>query len=299
MYPMRTVVRLTGVAPDTLRAWERRYDAVVPTRTEGNARRYSEHDVARLRRLRDAVASGHSIGDVVRLGDEALDALVGKAKGGTSEAPDSAAALRASFLEAIERLDARSCQEILGRAALLVPPRTLALEFLRPVLHEVGERWHAGRLSIAAEHLASAQIRGVVESLRRLQEPPSSAPRLVLAAPSEHRHELGLALGSLLAIQRGVEPIMLGGDLPLREIEDAAQRLRAEAIVLGVARSLRPAERGLVAEIRALGRRREVWVGAPEGHALAALKAPVRVLTSLEAFDHALAHRFPPLRVPT
>ena len=53
-YPIRAVSKLTGIAIDTLRAWERRYGAVTPVR-DSRGRLYSDADVARLRLLHQAV----------------------------------------------------------------------------------------------------------------------------------------------------------------------------------------------------------------------------------------------------
>jgi len=66
-YPLRTVARLTGLSPEVLRAWERRYRVVTPARTPGGTRRYSAADLERLRLLKAAVDAGHRIGDVARL----------------------------------------------------------------------------------------------------------------------------------------------------------------------------------------------------------------------------------------
>ena len=62
LYPMRVVSRLSGLTADTIRVWERRYQAVSPERTGGNKRRYSGSQVRRLVLLRRATELGHSIG---------------------------------------------------------------------------------------------------------------------------------------------------------------------------------------------------------------------------------------------
>ena len=82
---MRVVVRLTGLSADTLRAWERRYAAIAPGRTVGNARRYTEAQVRRLELLREAVSRGHAIGDVVELDDAAIAQLVREPAGAERE----------------------------------------------------------------------------------------------------------------------------------------------------------------------------------------------------------------------
>ena len=73
-YPIRAVSRLTGIGIDTLRAWERRHDAVTPVRDE-RGRMYTDADVARLRLLRQAVEQGHSIGRLAGLTDTDLHRL--------------------------------------------------------------------------------------------------------------------------------------------------------------------------------------------------------------------------------
>ncbi len=292
LYPMRTVVRLTGIAPDTLRAWERRHEAVVPRRTDGNARRYSEADVRRLTLLHEAVGRGHAIGDIVRLPDAELARLAAHGASSAGPADDPRAAIRERYFEALERFDARGSDAVLAQAAALVPPRALALEILLPILAEVGERWHAGTLGIATEHLASGQVRRLAESLRHVHELPRGAPRALLATPSGQRHDLGLVLASLLALQRGVESVQLGADLPVSEIADGARRAKASLVLLAVLREPGAQEKALGSELKALAREHELWVGVPQGHPFAQLPPPVRVLTSLEALDHALEQRF-------
>jgi len=77
-YPIRAVSRLTGVAIDTLRAWERRHRAVTPMRDD-RGRMYTDADIARLRLLRGAVEQGHSIGRLAGLTDAELRRLAATA----------------------------------------------------------------------------------------------------------------------------------------------------------------------------------------------------------------------------
>ena len=78
-YPIRAVSKLTGIAIDTLRAWERRHGAVTPIRDD-RGRMYTDADVARLRLLKGAVEHGHSIGRLAGLGDEELRQLADTAR---------------------------------------------------------------------------------------------------------------------------------------------------------------------------------------------------------------------------
>lgn len=80
-YPMRVVVRRTGLNPSLLRAWERRYGAVDPGRSDGGQRLYSEDDIRKLSLLREAVDAGHNISQVAELPLQGLRELVLREQG--------------------------------------------------------------------------------------------------------------------------------------------------------------------------------------------------------------------------
>ena len=61
LHPMRVVSQRTGLSPDVLRAWEKRYGVVLPQRTDGGQRLYSDSDLARLSLLARAIAGGRSL----------------------------------------------------------------------------------------------------------------------------------------------------------------------------------------------------------------------------------------------
>jgi DNA-binding transcriptional MerR regulator len=75
-HPVRVVTQRTGLSPDLLRAWERRYRVVRPRRSEGGQRLYSDDDIERLRQLHRAVLAGRTIGQVAKLDRNALARLV-------------------------------------------------------------------------------------------------------------------------------------------------------------------------------------------------------------------------------
>src|SRR3954468_20227311 len=85
-YPVRLVASRTGLSPHVLRAWERRYGVVNPTRSEGGQRLYSDLDIERLLRLRRLAERGHSIGRIGTLGVSELVELE-KAAAGLSPMP--------------------------------------------------------------------------------------------------------------------------------------------------------------------------------------------------------------------
>ncbi len=73
-YKIGAVSRITGIGAETLRAWERRYNAVIPSRTDSGDRNYSREDVAKLLLLKSLVDAGISIGTIANLNTEQLKA---------------------------------------------------------------------------------------------------------------------------------------------------------------------------------------------------------------------------------
>ena len=67
LFPIREVSRLTGVNPVTLRAWERRYGLIQPTRTESGHRLYSMTEIERVRSIVDWIDRGVAVSKVGKI----------------------------------------------------------------------------------------------------------------------------------------------------------------------------------------------------------------------------------------
>jgi DNA-binding transcriptional MerR regulator len=270
-YSLGAVARLTGLSPHVLRAWERRYGAVVPLRTPGGTRRYRESDVARLRRLRAAVAAGHPISEVARIPDADLERRL-------KLAPALPAPSLAPLLEAVGHLDGPELERLLGAQLAALGPAQFVRLVASPLLHEIGTRWEAGALCIASEHLASSVLRSLLGgALRAKASALQAAPVLFTTLPGE-QHELGALMAAVTTANAGGHPVFVGGDLPVREIVDAAGSLGAAAVAVGMCHEN---GRDRDAELRALRAALpdsvEIWVGGPGSEALPALPLVCRI----------------------
>ncbi len=266
--PLRTVSALTGLTPDLIRAWEKRHGVVRPVRGARGARLYSRADVRRLRLLAGAVGAGRSIGDVARLGEPALERLA--AEPAAEAAPPRGPAL-ASTLSQIARFDAPALSRQIGEALVGLGSRAFVREFASPLLEAVGERWSREELSIADERLCSGVLRNVLTSLIHSRG-RDGRPVVVLATPTGERHELGLLLVGLLAVEAGLGVCLLGTDLPAAEIGAAAKRSSAVLVGLSVVYSENRAQatRDVRAIERTLPAKSELWLGGRDARAVVA-----------------------------
>lgn len=285
-YPMRAVTRMTGLTADTVRAWERRYRAVKPERTDGNARRYSASEVQRLVLLREATSRGHSISEIAVLSAaDLLQMLQGEAGAETGNRRVYQQVID-SYLEAVHRYEARKAIDILARTTALLPPVDSVFRVIVPLLHQVGEQWCSDRLSIAHEHLISNQLKGLLSTMLRHTSAPLGAPRIVVATPPGHFHEFGCLVGAFVAASRGIEAIYLGVDVPFADLGGVMRETKAALLMLSVLRDVPPSEwEATVSGLQSLSTQYTTWIGAPEGHRLVNEVPAARFLHRFEELD--------------
>jgi methanogenic corrinoid protein MtbC1 len=184
--------------------------------------------VARLRLLAAATAAGHPIGDVARLSDAELR----RRTTGPGKEPRPPLS---RILESIDQLDADETERLLGLQLAALGPRGFVAAVVEPLMREVGDRWEEGRLCVAAEHLASASIRNLWGTLRRMPRASRSAPILFTTLPGE-QHELGALSCAAIAVDLGANALYLGPDLPIGEVVAAAETTRAGAVAVSTSR---------------------------------------------------------------
>lgn len=234
------VERRTGLPAHTIRAWERRYGAVEPERSDGGHRLYSEEEIRRLSLLGELTAAGHRIGRIASLDTDRLRALARPE--GDEEAPGATAAARpgrgeasvGELLEAVRSFDGDRLEEAFRRAALTMSAHGLIEEVVAPLLVRVGEAWERGEISPAQEHLASGVVMRTLGWLLESCERTGDAPRAVVATPAGQVHNLGALLAASTAAASGWRVTYLGGDLPADEIARTAREVGARAVALSV-----------------------------------------------------------------
>ena len=97
-HPIRVVAKRTGLSPHVIRAWEKRYEAVRPTRTPTGRRVYSNEDLERLMLLRQATLLGRSIGQIAKVPTEELRAIVEEDEAAVAEENDASPPVRQTVL---------------------------------------------------------------------------------------------------------------------------------------------------------------------------------------------------------
>lgn len=212
MFTIKHTAQQVGIAPATLRAWERRYGVVTPTRTEGGYRVYDEHDVDVLRAMKQLMDQGWQPGLAAR---EALRRDV-PAVPRSSTDPD-APAPGVEFVAAAAALDAARLATVLDQLFALDDFDSVMARHVFPALEELGTAWSDGRVSVAGEHLASHAVMRRLAVAYEAAERRGNGPRIVLGMAPGSRHEIGLLAFAVVARRHGMSTDYLGADLPLED----------------------------------------------------------------------------------
>lgn len=261
------LARRTGVSADLLRAWERRYALLEPSRTPGGYRLYSGDDVARVRSMQAHLAQGLSAAEAARL---ARDASAAAPRNGRP------ADLAGALWSALEGFDDAGAQTAFDRLVATFSIETVATTAILPYLRTLGDRWRDGDASVAQEHFATGILRARLLSLARGWD-RGTGPRALLACPSGERHDLGLIIFGLALRNRGWRVTFLGPDTPIETLAAAADHVAPDVVVLSsLAREPLAAA---VTEIAQMAASRPVLLAGPGTDAELAERSSARLLT--------------------
>jgi MerR family transcriptional regulator, light-induced transcriptional regulator len=275
MHSIKVAAQVTGLSPDVLRVWERRYGVVKPKRNAAGQRVYAASDLARLRLLGKVVAYGHPISRAAALSTVELERPLAEA--GAHAPARQHQVLIARALGAAQAYRPEVCDETLGLALATLPPEDAVRYVFSPLLHKAGEWWCKGELSVGREHMLSACLERLLMSTINVYQKVASGPRVVYGTLSGERHGLGALMAALLAAAQGLRCCHLGIDLPPRELAEVVEKTESRALGLSlVSLNLKDTLAQLSALSSLVPDGIDLWLGGPGVDALKTDAVPPR-----------------------
>ncbi|MAW06965.1 MAG: hypothetical protein CME61_01640 [Halobacteriovoraceae bacterium] len=249
-YNIQMVSKLTGISIHTLRAWEKRYKAVVPDRDGSGRRAYNDDELEKLKLLGKICSMGGSIGSIANLQMSDLKGLMSKFETSTPySAPSVAApvietevdtqAILNHLLLALQDFKLDIISHELHKLKITMSLKDLAFKILLPLLQEIGFRVYNNTLNVAQEHAISSIVRFhigqfVYQNYERKRKKGTVA---TLATPEGEYHEFGILIASLLCIHHGINFYFLGANMPALGFAEASKSLSSDILILGTTRA--------------------------------------------------------------
>lgn len=227
LLPIREVVRLTGINPVTLRAWERRYGLIQPVRTEGGHRLYSRRDIDVIReamRWTERGVAVSKVGEII-----ARSNVPGQAPGEVGAPGQEWADWQQLVRQAVQQFDEARLEQLYGQVFSTYPLAAVFENILLPVWHQ--QRLETGFGQTSQWLFLDAFLRARVAQRLQIARRPGRAPVLLAALTAQGR-ELELLVAGLLlgGDDGGVQVLPLGQ--PFDELPLVCQAVQPRALVL-------------------------------------------------------------------
>jgi len=300
MYTIKQASLRTGLTIPTIRAWERRYGIVEPTRTAGGYRIYDDEAIGRLAAMRrlveiDGVRPSQAADEVRSHAPSAsagtVPLQVGRGPGGGSDADAgvssaTTASVVAALREATRRLDQVAFERLLDEAFAAQRFEAAATTVVYPALRAIGEDWAAGTIDVAMEHAASEAIRRRLARFYDAAVDVTSPLDVVVGLPPGCHHEIGAMGFAVAARRRGLSVLYLGANVPVDSWALTSDALGMAVAVVGAIGEDDVAEASaVVAALRSSSNRPAVVVG---GRSASRVAATTDVVVLPDAMDAAV-----------
>lgn len=287
LFSIGDLSRETGIGKDTLRVWERRYGFPLPQREQRNERFYPLEQLERLRLIKQLIDSGIRPGKLATLDLQKLQELIKEQQAVPLLDGDLPLLLelvaRGQHRELRLQLEYRMQQQ--GIPDFLVNTAS-------PLTHAVGEAWFTGQIGVLAEHLFAEQLSSLLQGVLAGSIPDHGSSRALLTTLPGEQHGIGLLMAACMLAKGGVEPILLGVQMPLEEIVRGATEQSCS--IAGISCSSYMHRRTVATQLvrlrKLLPESIELWAGGSGVSGIPAMPHGIRLFNSLEQISTALQH---------
>lgn len=247
-YTIQMASKISGVGVHTIRAWEKRYKALVPVRDASGHRTYSKTDVEKLMLLSELCLLGYTISKVAALSIDELKSNL-KDLGKTDESfesqdfnliSDSKSVMDPSQSMPILQFALRSynlgvVNVELAKLKTMLSSRDYALYILSPLALTLSELSNNGTFTSTQEQAVRSILKfhmgyNLYHPNTKLEK---SNVNVIVGGMEGDLNDLGLGSVGLLCGHYGFHYTYLGADLSSEAISDAAKSFEVNLVILG------------------------------------------------------------------
>lgn len=230
LFPIREVSRITGINPVTLRAWERRYGLIQPTRTESGHRLYSQADIDEVRSILGWIERGVAVSKVGKILAKTNDVRLKASTLDSDVLPGDWAQSQQLIKQAVGAFDEPRLEQLYGRLFSSYPMAVVFEEIFLPVWREL--LLHHDQFGQTSEWLFLDSFLRARTSQRLQFTRGSTEHTVILAAVPGQCRELELWVAGLLIGNPDLDVQVLALGQPLEELTLVCGKVHPVAVVL-------------------------------------------------------------------
>jgi DNA-binding transcriptional MerR regulator len=219
LFSISQLQQFSGIKSHTIRIWEQRYNALQPTRSEGNTRYYDNTQLRRLLNIVSLMDAGYKVSELCSMPDEKLFKTLDEQLKSNLPEEEGSEYFVSQLIAAGMSFDEQYFKKIFSNCVLRLGLKDAYIEVIYPMLSRIGLMWAANTIPSANEHFISNIVRQKIFSAIDALPPAKSSRSLwVLFLPENEFHEIGLLLSNYLIRQAGKKVIYLGCNVPLETL---------------------------------------------------------------------------------
>lgn len=225
-YSIKELENLSGIKAHTIRIWEKRYNLIVPSRTDTNIRYYCDKDLKRLLNIAILNRQGIRISEIAKFSDEELsERIVNMA----SDSGDAAYNIEQLVIAMVD-MDEVKFDRILSRYIMHEGFENAVIKVFFPFFERIGILWQTGTINPAHEHFVSNLFRQklMVAIDNIMVTDNQKAKKFILFLPEGEYHELGLLFYNYLIRKSGQIVYYLGSSVPFNDVVETSKMVNSD-----------------------------------------------------------------------
>ncbi len=236
-YSIKDLETLSGIKAHTIRIWEKRYNIIVPKRTDTNIRYYSDADLKKIINVSLLNSHGVKISKIAEMSEDELNNEVVELSSEHHEANLFIDQLIICMID----LEEEQFEKLLSHLIMKFGFENTVTDIVYPFLEKIGVLWQTGNITPAQEHFISNLVRQkIIVAIDSLPFPNKDASRVVLFLPENELHEIGLLFYHFIIKKLGFKTYYLGQHLPYKDLIQICHRYQPEYIVSSIISSQKP-----------------------------------------------------------
>lgn len=226
-YSIKDLEVLSGIKAHTIRIWEKRYNLLVPYRTDTNIRFYSDEDLRRILNVSLLVKNGYKISKVSKWNEEEIKKLVLEVTGSKTSESDYIERLLIKMLN----FDNISFNDLTNEIIAKFGLEEAVLKVFFVLFERIGTYWQVGSIFPAQEHYVTNIFRQkLIAETDKLDVRKTNGSTVLFFLPENEMHEMSLLFYSYLAQKMGYNVIYLGQFVPFEDLEKIQSHIKIDFV---------------------------------------------------------------------